>query len=161
MTVHDHPERVRAQARGDLAERLVPVAAELAARVRDEDRQSLGDFLAQYTRAERDALLIVVAAMVDVDRTPAELLAHVTFDEFGQVLDGAAPALPRCSTEPEAEPEAGSRLPARERNLQTFAELRAQGLRPEQAAVRMGKAPRTGWRYEQSLREQQGEAAAS
>jgi hypothetical protein len=110
VTVHDHPERTRAQARGDLAERLVPVAAELAGRVRDEDRQSLGEFLARYTRAERDALLIVVAAMVDVDRTPAELLAHVTFDEFGQLLNGTAPVLPRCSAEPDAEPESGNPL---------------------------------------------------
>lgn len=157
MSVHDHPERTRAVERGDLAERLVPVAAELAARVRDEDRESLGEFLARYTRAERDALLIVVASMVDVDRTPAELLAHVTFDEFGQLLDGAAPVLPRCSPEPEA----GPRLPVREQNLLTFAELRTQGLRPEQAALRMGKARRTGWRYEQALRERGGEAAAS
>ena len=45
MTVTDHPERLKARARGDLAERLVPVAAELAFTVRTEDREAIGAWL--------------------------------------------------------------------------------------------------------------------
>lgn len=88
-----HPERAAAYARGDLAERMTGVACELACLVRDEDAGAVGAFLSALTPAEKDALLVVAAAMIPVDgATPSELLAWVTWDEFGAPLDGSRPA---------------------------------------------------------------------
>lgn len=101
MTVHDHPERIRAQARGDQAERLVGVALDLAILVRDEGPEAIASFLGRLTGGDRYRLLTVLAAMVDVDRTPEELLAWVTFDESGQPLEGATPVLPIFAREEE------------------------------------------------------------
>jgi hypothetical protein len=67
-----------AAAKARLAERLVPSAMELACMVRDEDARSIGSWVRSLSAAEKDALLVVLAAMVPVDRTPQELLEHVT-----------------------------------------------------------------------------------
>jgi hypothetical protein len=101
VTILDHPERVKAEHRGDLAETLVPVAAELAFTVRDCDREGIGRWLderglpvgATVTEATR-AFLVTLAAMVSVDATTDQLLEWVTWDEFGQALAGATPQLP-------------------------------------------------------------------
>jgi hypothetical protein len=151
-----------AAARGDLAERMVDAACALACGVRDEDADAIAEFLAGYTAREKDALLVVLAAMVPVDTaTKADLLAWVTFDEHGQPFDGTPPALARRRpARDDGDGQDEPRLPARERNLRTFAELRTQGLGAEEAAVRMGKDRRTGWRYAQTLREREQAAAA-
>jgi hypothetical protein len=90
-----HPERVAAHARGDLAERMVYVAWGMARLVRDEDAGSIGTFLATLTPEEKDALLVVQAAMIPAaESVPGELLSWVTWDEHGFPLAGqdAAPA---------------------------------------------------------------------
>jgi hypothetical protein len=95
MTVHDHPERTRAVARGDLAERLVNVGLDLAMLVRDEGQDAIDSFLCRLTAGDRYRLLTVLAAMVPVnDMSRADLLSWVTWDEFGATLEGAAPVLP-------------------------------------------------------------------
>lgn len=99
MTVLDHPERARAQARGDLAARMVPLAGELAFLVRTEDRESIGTWLDAHgipDHAETRALLIVLAGLSSIDTTPEEQLAWVTWDEFGAALSKPAsvPVLP-------------------------------------------------------------------
>lgn len=71
---------------GNLAERLVPVAASFVSVVRDEDRDAITAFLAKRTAHERDALLVILAAMIPDDRTPADLLSWVTWDEHGYPL---------------------------------------------------------------------------
>lgn len=104
MNVVDHPARTEARARGDLAETLVPVAAELAFTVRDCGREEIGRWLdgrglpvgATVTETTR-AFLITLAAMVSVDATTDQMLDWVTWDEFGQTLDGAAPVLPAAA----------------------------------------------------------------
>jgi hypothetical protein len=102
MTTAIHPERVSAYARGDLAERLVPVAAELAFLVRDEDREGIGRWLDGHRIAPGDeearALLVVLAAMVDVDATTGQMLSWVTFDEFGRPLPGGGEPAPATGT---------------------------------------------------------------
>jgi hypothetical protein len=140
--------------RGDLAEQLVPKALELVDLVHgDGDADTIGWFLRGLLREERDALPVILAALVPMDCSAAELLAFITWDEHGQPLGDTPLVLPR---RPAPEPdEQAPKLSARERNLLTFAELTAQGLSPEQAAVRMGKDPRTGWRYAQTLRERE------
>ena len=71
---------------GDLAERLVPVAASFVGVVREEDRDGVTAFLSDLAVHERDALLVILAAMIPEDRTPADLLSWVTWDEHGHPL---------------------------------------------------------------------------
>ena len=93
MTVLDHPARSDAQARGDLAEAMVDKATDLALLVRDEGRESVLAFLGALGSDEKDALLVVLAAMMPVDgMSRDDLLAWVDFDEFGRPLK--PPALP-------------------------------------------------------------------
>jgi hypothetical protein len=89
-----HPETARAVARGDLAERMVDVATDLALLVRDEGREAIGEFLGQYSSEEKDALLVVLAAMAPVEeRSAADMLGWVGFDEFGNEAGSAFPKL--------------------------------------------------------------------
>lgn len=86
MTVIDHPERVKACQRGELAERMVATACQLACLVRDSGRDEIGKFLATLGAGERDALLVVLAAMVPDDTAPGDLLSWITWDEYGRPL---------------------------------------------------------------------------
>lgn len=58
-----------------LAEHLVPIAARLVGTVRDEGADAVADLLREVPGGRFDALSVVLAAMVDPDRTPRELLA--------------------------------------------------------------------------------------
>jgi hypothetical protein len=88
------PENL-ANTRGDLAERLVPVAADLVLRVRDEGRDAIGHLLATLTPEERWALPVVLAAMVPPGLPVGDLLAWVTWDEHGHPLTLPAHLPPR------------------------------------------------------------------
>lgn len=90
--------------RGRLAWSLVPVAMDLAAIVHGEgDVESVAELLADLSEAERHALPVVLAGMVDVDRTPQELLGWITFDEFERPLPAnAVMVLPARRYLPEA-----------------------------------------------------------
>ncbi|MDH6116856.1 hypothetical protein ABH930_000275 [Kitasatospora sp. GAS204A] len=71
--------------RGELAERLLPHAAALVCLVHgDGDRRDIQQALARLTQVERDALPVVLAALVDPDAEIADLLAFVTWDEYGR-----------------------------------------------------------------------------
>jgi hypothetical protein len=60
----------------DLAESMVPVACDLACRVRDGDVDGIGRLAESLTMAEVAALIVVLAAMVPVeDASPNDLLA--------------------------------------------------------------------------------------
>ena len=62
--------------RADLAESMVPVACDLACRVRDGDAEGIGRLAASLSADRTAALLVVLAAMVPVeDASPGELLA--------------------------------------------------------------------------------------
>jgi hypothetical protein len=88
VNVLDLPGNPEARARGDLAERMVDKATDLALLVRDEGRESVCAFLGSLGSDEKDALLIVLAAMAPVeDQSAADMLAWVRFDEFGRPLD--------------------------------------------------------------------------
>ena len=82
--------------RGDLAERLLPKALDLAGLVHgDGDTEDIARFLRDLPQDERDWLPVILAALVDVDRTEAEMLRWVTWDEYGQAA-GRKP----CGTYP-------------------------------------------------------------
>lgn len=58
------------------AERLAHVAAQFAARVRDDEPEAVARWLAaELDGLERWQLLFMLAAMVPVEQTPAQLLA--------------------------------------------------------------------------------------
>lgn len=70
----------------DQAERMVPVAAALVGAVHDGGPGEVAALLAGIPAHDRDALAVVLAAMVNPDRTVTELLAWVTWDENGRPL---------------------------------------------------------------------------
>lgn len=75
-------------ARGDLAFRMVPAALELAGLVQDlGDADSIADLIGALAEQETAALLVVLAAMVDTERTPADLLGWIRNDEHGEPLE--------------------------------------------------------------------------
>lgn len=59
----------------DLADALVPLAAELVGTVRDYSPEDVAEVLARVPDGRHDALAVVLAAMVDPDARPSELLA--------------------------------------------------------------------------------------
>lgn len=80
-------ERNDARRRGYLAERMVTVACELACLVRDSDAASIGEYLQTLRSDEKDALLVVQAAMIPDDKPVDDLLSWITFDQYGRPLD--------------------------------------------------------------------------
>jgi hypothetical protein len=70
--------------RGDLADRLVPIAAGLACIVHgDGDQRDIAHVLAQLDQVERDALIVVLAGLIDPDATIADTFGYLTWDEHG------------------------------------------------------------------------------
>lgn len=78
-----------ATARADLAQALIPEAAYLAMAVRDRDPADIAQCLAGLTRHQLEALAVVLAAMVDPERTLQDALGWIDFDEHGQPLEEA------------------------------------------------------------------------
>lgn len=77
--------------RGDLAERMLPVAAQLACIVHgDGDWHDIDHHTRQLDRAELLALIVDLAAMVDPDQRVDVALGHVVWDEYGRPAPGAA-----------------------------------------------------------------------
>jgi len=58
----------------DQVDSLVPLAAELIGSVRDFGPDAVADVLSRVPDGRHDALAVILAAMVDPDRTPGELL---------------------------------------------------------------------------------------
>ena len=79
-------------AAGDEAQRLLNVALDLAVTVRDEHRDVIAQQLNTIPANDKDGLLVVLAALVDVGRPVGDLLSWVTWDENGNPL----PRTPRC-----------------------------------------------------------------
>jgi hypothetical protein len=59
----------------ELADALIPIAAELVGTVRDYGPADVAAVLARVPDGRHDALAVVLAAMVDPDATAGELLA--------------------------------------------------------------------------------------
>ena len=100
--ISDDPKVAKTQ--GDLAGRMVEQACELACMVRDCEAADIADVLDRLDIDEMKALLVVQAAMIPVDGRPADLLAWVTWDEYGQPIrrpDGAPHPAPRGAEWPE------------------------------------------------------------
>jgi hypothetical protein len=155
-----HPERAAATFLGDLAERAVDQAQELAFLVRDEGPAAIGAWLDRH-RIPQDTgirlLVVALAAMVDIDATKDQMLAWVTWDEHLQPLAAAPPPAPALSPRREPagreapRPASPGRVTHRERRILDYAVLRARGFTQEQAADHMQVSRRTITRYEAAL----------
>ena len=76
--------RLTAQDRGDLAEDMLPVAARLAAIVQgDGGVQDVEELLGGLDQQRQTALLVVLAGLVDPDRSLGAVLGWLDFDEHG------------------------------------------------------------------------------
>lgn len=74
--------------RGDLANRMLPVAARLACIAHgDGDVRDVAHALGPLDRVELVAVAVALAAMVDPDARLDDLLGHVTWDEHGMPAD--------------------------------------------------------------------------
>jgi len=71
--------------RGDLAERLLPIAAGLACITHgDGDQRDIAHTLQKLDQAERDALIVVLAGLINPDTRLVEALGYITWDETGR-----------------------------------------------------------------------------
>jgi hypothetical protein len=67
----------------------VAPAVELACLVQgDGGRDDIAAWLAAVPAGEKDALLVVLAALVDTSQRPCDLLSWLTFDETGRPMRG-------------------------------------------------------------------------
>lgn len=70
--------------RGDLAERLLPVAAKLACITHgDGDHHDIHHHTQRFDRTELLALVVLLAGLVDPDQLLADALGYITWDERG------------------------------------------------------------------------------
>jgi hypothetical protein len=151
-------DRQAARRRGDLAERLIPKALDLAGLVHgDGDVKAVGRFLAALSPLEREALPVILAGLVPVDLTLDRLLEYVTWDEHGRPL---RPPVPPCGTpaalwnhqvEGQLVDDDCASVATRAGRMAEYARLRESGDDVETAAARIPVCKRTAERYERAL----------
>ncbi|WP_328545406.1 hypothetical protein [Streptomyces europaeiscabiei] len=78
-----------AEQRGDMVEALLPEAAGLAVDVHEGSAEDIRTRLMGLSRHELEAVAVVLAALVDPDRSIRQALAWVDFDEHGAPLQTA------------------------------------------------------------------------
>lgn len=128
-----------ARAKRKLAERMIPVAADYACAMRDEDAQALGERLDAMDRQELYALVTVLGAMVGLDQPVGDLLAWVEWEDVPSLA---------CLPPSRSAASASARR-------QEYARLRGEGLSPQEAAQELGVCGRTVDRYETAMRQQE------
>lgn len=133
--------------RGDLAERLLPLAAALACVVHgDGGPKEIQHALVQLDDVERDALIVILAGLVDPDARLRDVLGYLDWDETG------APARATQSTRTLREVATAlygavdvEELLAEERRW-TVRRLSTTGHGPREISVRTGIHERTVYR---------------
>jgi hypothetical protein len=76
-----------AEERADMVEELLPQAANLVALVHgDGGPRDIHQALARLDATQKEALLVILAALVDPDRPMSRALAWVDFDEYGRTV---------------------------------------------------------------------------
>jgi hypothetical protein len=101
-----------ARERGDLVEEMLPVAARLVTLVHgDGGPEDVHETLGGLSGVQKDALLVVLAGMVDPDETVGKMLGWVSFDEHGRTIVPPAwsvrTTLRDMAPEPEVEDDEG------------------------------------------------------
>jgi hypothetical protein len=127
--------------RGDLIEALWPAAAHLVCLVHgDGGQRDIHQALTRLTPAEKDALLVMLAALVDPDDRPDDLLHWITWDEHGHPTrpeTGDPRSLRRINHDSDTEAEPPP-TPRRQVIVDVTRELAAQGLSRTDIARRLG-----------------------
>jgi hypothetical protein len=78
---------LNASQRGDLAEAMLPVAAHLAILVHgDGGPEDVRDVIQGLTGTEKNALIVVLAGLVDPDQPVGKALGWLGFDEHGEMV---------------------------------------------------------------------------
>lgn len=128
-----------------LADALVPLAAELVATVRDYGPDDVAEVLARVPDGRLDALAVVLAAMVDPDARPSDLLA---WTRGGPVQSCEDRPTPRHLLVRAIKP-----IPPRAERRAEVARLTALGLSASEIAERIGIQKRSVHRIRQQLAE--------
>lgn len=133
-----------AEERGNLANRLVPVAAAIACVVHgDGDHRDITHILNQLDGTERDGLIVVLAGLVDPDQRIDQALSYLTWDEHGN------PAVPPSTTRTIRQTAALIHTPTEEPTWRTraivahTADLARQGCGRTEISSRLG----ISWTY--------------
>jgi DNA-binding NarL/FixJ family response regulator len=126
------------------AEALVPLAAELVGTVRDFGPDAVAAVLARVPANRHDALAVVLAAMVDPDQSPSNLLAWTI---AGPVQ--SRDATPAHLTVKNVKSKAAGRWSERRAEI---ARLTALGLSSAQIAYQLGITPRAVTRHRSIIR---------
>lgn len=130
---------ISARAKARLAERMIPLAADYACALRDEDAEALGRRLDAMTRQDLYGLITVLGAMVDLDQPVGDLLDWVTWED--------APSL-ACLPPSRTASSASARR-------EEYARLRREGATRQEAAQELGVCGRTVDRYETAMQRQE------
>lgn len=78
---------LNAQQRGDLAEQMLPVAANLAVLVHgDGGPEDVAQVLESLDQRQKDALIVVLAGLVDPEQPVGKALGWLDFNEHGSVV---------------------------------------------------------------------------
>ncbi|MEW9521856.1 hypothetical protein [Streptomyces tubercidicus] len=81
-----------AEQRGDLVQALLPEAAGLVTAVREESQEEITARLRGMSRYELEVVAVILASMVDPERSLGDLFAWIAFDENGDPLSRPAPS---------------------------------------------------------------------
>lgn len=147
-----------ASERGDLAERMLPVAARIAAIVHgDGDHRDIAHALDQLDRIELVAVIVALGALADPDQTVADALDFITWDEEGNPTQTVLPASPVRGLVPSGvvTPSGNDKLFQDEWNAKRrqARELHVRcGLEPREIAERVGVNERTVTRWKNMWR---------
>jgi hypothetical protein len=96
------------QQRGDLAEQMLPVAAHLAVLVHGDGGPSdIADALAGLDETQKNALIVVLAGLVDPEQPVRKALGWVDFDEHGTLTVPASWSEARSVRDLAPEPDPG------------------------------------------------------
>ena len=126
-----------------LAESLVPVAARLVATVRDYGPDDVAAILAEVPDGRHDALAVVLAAMVNPNRSARELLAWV---------DKPPPSRPFTPSHLSIAGLSAEALGRRAERRAEVARLSALGFSVPQIAERVGITTRSVVRHRAAIR---------
>jgi DNA-binding NarL/FixJ family response regulator len=129
----------------ELADSLVPLAAELVGTIRDFGPEDVAAVLARVPDGRHDALAVVLAAMVDPDKRPRELLAW-TFDGPVQSRDFSPPGYDMKGLTQSA-------LGRHAERRAEVARLTNLGMSAEAIGERLGITKRAVTRHRQAIRE--------
>ena len=135
---------ISARAKTRLAERMIPLAADYACAMRDEDAEALGRRLDAMTRQDLYGLITVLGAMVGIDQPVGDLLDWVQWEDVPP---------PACLPPSRTASSASARR-------EEYARLRREGATRQEAAQELGVCARTTDRYETWMQQREdGEAA--